>query len=566
MVASDLALAEGLLQDDVPRSMCRHWKAFMPLALGLPVFWYGVQQISLEKPAVSMTWTSQIPHHAKVQQFVQPQLLTPMTGRQSMHPRIDQRFTQQTSTAATAGQRVVAAASSPELRAVAVEDKVLPMQSPSPVPMETATPGLAEDSYFQCDESVTTWKNFQRNGPQSPIENLREASSIGVSIAAQGVDAQTYVLAHGVRTGYFAANIALSGLALDLTKRLRGESDAPLYGGDGTGEVGLDLVSRFMLEAAMSFQQDYRAINDGLFKLPWDMYTPGHRQLTPQYAARQTARSIEEAISITSKRAKGGLPDDIGIWLESPLYPQYYKNNFHFQTDGWMASKSAQVYETSTENLFLGRQDAMQRLSLQPLHNALVGSSIRAPRILEVACGTGRFGTFIRDNHPTAELTLVDLSPFYLEAARENDEYWRKTRFPNENARPPAAKFVQAAAEALPFEDASFDAVVCVYLFHEMPEEARAAAAAEMARVVAPGGTVILTDSVQRGDRPDMDKNLGNFGKLNEPHYENYISTFLPDLFTSKGLTCDGKWVESVSKCISFRKPVSNSVNSEGSA
>jgi hypothetical protein len=236
----------------------------------------------------------------------------------------------------------------------------------------TVAPGLAEDSYFRCDPWVTTWKNFQRDGPQSPVDNLREASSIALSIAAEGAEGSGYVLAHGLRTGYFATNIALSGLAglLDLNKALRGEENTELYGGDGSGEAGLTLISRFVLEAAMSFQQDYQAINNGMFKLPWDMYTPGHRQLTPQYAARQTARSIEEAIKITSKRGKGGLPEDIGIWLDSPLYPEYYKNNFHFQTDGWMASKSAQVYETSTENLFLGRQDAMQRLSLQPLHNA----------------------------------------------------------------------------------------------------------------------------------------------------------------------------------------------------
>ena len=48
-------------------------------------------------------------------------------------------------------------------------------------------------------------------------------------------------------------------------------------------------------------------------------------------------------------------------------YPDYYQNNFHFQGDGWMSSKSADVYETSTETLFLGRQDAMQRQTLLPL-------------------------------------------------------------------------------------------------------------------------------------------------------------------------------------------------------
>merc|ERR1719265_2920761 len=238
-------------------------------------------------------------------------------------------------------------------------------------------------------------------------------------------------------------------------------------------------------------------------------------------------------------------------------------NDFHYQTDGWMSPSSAKVYETSTETLFLGRQDAMQRLSLLPLRN-VANARNGAPRILEVACGTGRFATFIRDNHPTADVTLVDLSPFYLEAARENDDYWRKMRYPNEDERPPAATFVQAPAEKLPFEDGSFDAVVCVYLFHEMPEAARAAAAAEMARVVAPGGTMILTDSVQRGDLFSMTtEGAKAFGKLNEPHYLNYVDTYIPELFTSAGLECDGKWVESATKCLSFRKPESQEIKGE---
>merc|ERR1719375_1633134 len=111
-----------------------------------------------------------------------------------------------------------------------------------------------------------------------------------------------------------------------------------------------------------------------------------------------------------------------------------------------MSQRSAQAYETSTEVVFLGRQDAMQRLCLLPLRDVAAANNGK-PRILEVATGTGRFATFIRDNHPTANVTLVDLSPFYLEAARENDEHWREARYPNAATRPPPAKFVQAPAE-----------------------------------------------------------------------------------------------------------------------
>jgi|EP00966_Prymnesium_polylepis_P169891 hypothetical protein len=43
--------------------------------------------------------------------------------------------------------------------------------------------------------------------------------------------------------------------------------------------------------------------------------------------------------------------------------------------------------------------------------------------------------------------------------------------------------------------------------------------------------------------------------KLNEPHYEDYIDTYLPGLFTTAGLECERKWAASSSKCLSFRKP-----------
>lgn len=66
--------------------------------------------------------------------------------------------------------------------------------------------------------------------------------------------------------------------------------------------------------------------------------------------------------------------------------------------------------------------------------------------------------------------------------------------------------------------------VTCTYLFHELPPAVRRAAAAEMARVLRPGGLLVLTDSIQLGDRPALDANLGRFGDFNEPYYRSYIS------------------------------------------
>ena len=54
-------------------------------------------------------------------------------------------------------------------------------------------------------------------------------------------------------------------------------------------------------------------------------------------------------------------------FMRSSMYPRYYQNDFHFQTDGWFSSHSARRYDASTETLFMGRQDAMQRTTLIPI-------------------------------------------------------------------------------------------------------------------------------------------------------------------------------------------------------
>ena len=46
--------------------------------------------------------------------------------------------------------------------------------------------------------------------------------------------------------------------------------------------------------------------------------------------------------------------------------------------------------------------------------------------MLEVAAGTGRLATFVRDNYPEAHLTVSDLSPFYLQQARETVAHWQE--------------------------------------------------------------------------------------------------------------------------------------------
>jgi ubiquinone/menaquinone biosynthesis C-methylase UbiE len=61
-------------------------------------------------------------------------------------------------------------------------------------------------------------------------------------------------------------------------------------------------------------------------------------------------------------------------------------------------------------------------------------------------------------------------------------------------------------------------------MMHELPPEVRRTVIGEAARVLKPGGRLILVDSLQRGDEPDYDAMLERFPQhYHEPYYQTYL-------------------------------------------
>jgi ubiquinone/menaquinone biosynthesis C-methylase UbiE len=423
------------------------------------------------------------------------------------------------------------------------------------------TPVEIENSKFRCDDTVEFWRTLYQDGFESAEENLQNLGRVAARFA-QSPQGMEYWLRHVGRSSYFVGNALLGNFGYQLYERVVNGEDK------GSPIVALKepaIAARMLLDTAYSYEQDYNRIQKGLYRSPYDMYQTT-RQSSPLYLGQQTSRFVREAIGTLGRRNRG-TEEDKRIWLSdditSSLYPEYYRTAFHYQTDGWMSQESADVYETSTETMFVGGQDAMQRIALPSLVSFSKDFKEKRPmRVLEVACGTGRFMTFVRDNLPLeTEYTALDLSPFYLNAARDNDANWRQVRSRVERAQNgktvtiKPARLVQAKAEDLPFEENQFDAVVCVYLFHEIPREIRSQVASEMARVVKSGGLVTFVDSTQIGDRLVFGDSLKNFEKMNEPYYVDYIQDQLPLHFEKAGLECMGKSVCAFTKSLTFRKP-----------
>ncbi len=101
-------------------------------------------------------------------------------------------------------------------------------------------------------------------------------------------------------------------------------------------------------------------------------------------------------------------------------------------------------------------------------------------RVLEVAVGTGRNFPF----YPAGTtVTGVELSPAMLALAKQ-----RATDLGLD------ADLREADAQALPFDDGSFDTVVCTLSLCAIPDDATAIT--EMARVLRPGGRLLLLDHI----------------------------------------------------------------------
>ncbi len=225
--------------------------------------------------------------------------------------------------------------------------------------------------------------------------------------------------------------------------------------------------------------------------------------------------------------------------------PDYYAQDFHFQTGGYLSEESARLYDIQVETLFMGAAGPMRRTALRPIAEFMRGRDQRQVTLLDVACGTGRFLRQVRLAYPAMRLQGLDLSRTYLGEARRHLGPLR------------GAELIEAAAERMPLPDASVDIVTSIFLFHELPPQVRRQVTAEIARVLKPGGLFVFLDSLQMGDRPGWDGLLESFPtRFHEPYYRSYAIDDLEAMFTACGLQPESMSTPYLSKLLVRRKSV----------
>ncbi|HEX8753161.1 MAG TPA: methyltransferase domain-containing protein [Solirubrobacterales bacterium] len=149
------------------------------------------------------------------------------------------------------------------------------------------------------------------------------------------------------------------------------------------------------------------------------------------------------------------------------------------------------MYEESIREEFTQQTEAFSQaasLKLRETLGALVEMVPADPeaRWLEVACGPAMVGRAIAGRVGTVH--GVDLTPAMIEKARAEAE---REGIGN-------VDFSLGDATALEFEDASFDGAITRFSLHHIPVPARVVE--EMARVVRPGGWVVVADHARDED------------------------------------------------------------------
>ncbi len=104
-------------------------------------------------------------------------------------------------------------------------------------------------------------------------------------------------------------------------------------------------------------------------------------------------------------------------------------------------------------------------------------------RVLDIGCGTGTLALAVARVAPGATVTGLDADASILARAR------RKAA-----AAGAEIAFDEGMSTTLPYEDGSFDLVLSTLFFHHLPDDAKRQTAAEVVRVLRPGGRLVVGD------------------------------------------------------------------------
>ena len=317
----------------------------------------------------------------------------------------------------------------------------------------------------------------------------------------------------------------------------------------------------------------------------------GILSIKPLYAfAKHRARTmmIERAESlgvfwrdeVKTLQARGGDTDFSDKWAQdldeirrpNLTYPDYYVTSFHAYEEGNLGWLPAMEVESAAYAVHAriwpdAGVKGDNRLR-QSYHDVLKAQLPEAPKeILDMGCGVGMSTFTLQQIFPTAQMTGLDLSPYFLAIARYREQLREQERGAGEEKRDgedrgdrgdgeenvntqyiasgedggdnPKSKiqnlptldtsipiqWIHAPAEATDLPGASFDLVSICLVFHELPETAAVETIREARRLLRPGGHLAIMDMNPQSEAfLKMPPYVLTLLKSTEPYLDQYFA------------------------------------------
>jgi ubiquinone/menaquinone biosynthesis C-methylase UbiE len=211
-------------------------------------------------------------------------------------------------------------------------------------------------------------------------------------------------------------------------------------------------------------------------------------------------------------------------------YPDYYLTSFHAYDAGnmsWDAAMEVEVAAYSVHAKIFAETGKTGDAQLRQSYHDLIIQTLETPPadILDVGCSVGMSTFAMQAVYPTARLTGLDLSPYFLTIAN----YRSHQQGQNIN-------WVHGAGETTGLPSASYDLVSLFLICHELPQTATCEIFTEARRLLKPGGHIAIMDMNPASEiYSQMAPYILTLLKSTEPYLDRYFTLDIAQALVAAG-------------------------------
>ena len=273
------------------------------------------------------------------------------------------------------------------------------------------------------------------------------------------------------------------------------------------------------------------------------------RQARSMMIKRAEAIGVDWRREVQNLRSRGGELDLDPAWereleqIQDPnlTYPDYYLKSFHTYEQGnlsWEAATEVEVAAKAVHARLWPEASAASTMKLR--HNyldALKAQLSAAPQaILDIGCSVGISTFALQGAYPQAQITGVDLSPYFLAIAQYRSQQQVNELEPAQSPSP--IRWMHAPAESTGLPENSVDLVSAFLLLHELPRTVTVEILKEARRVLRPGSYFAMMDSNPQAEGyVKMAPYILTLLKSTEPYLDDYFTFDLEQAMIDAGFS-----------------------------